>query len=111
MFLWDDMNFPEARMLMDTFEEYHFSNRHGKSDDWSKPLNKRIRKMFPNCKISFMDVPYNLYGDENNWFEVFFQWEPEHFSWRQVIKAQRAVKKMIVPLIKHPFKPMEQNEA
>lgn len=103
-FEWKEMNHGEVRSLVNTFEEYISPTFHS---DWSKPLNKKIRKALPNCEVSFSEYYEDHHHCPWHEFYVCFSWKPEHFSWTQVMKAQRAVKKFVVPLIKHPFKPME----
>jgi hypothetical protein len=96
---WRDMNWHKACRLMDLCEEHFITWRAGDVSDYSGKFRKQMRKLLPNCKIDSMDVKQNLYGDENRWFYLNFEWEPEHFSWAQVRKALKFVKEKIVPLV------------
>jgi len=83
--------------------------------DWDadEPALKKLKKLVPKAVIDCMDTPQNLYGDTNDWFYVYFHWEPKDFSFAQVRKAERAVKQLIVPKlgtfkrVKNPTKAKE----
>lgn len=109
-FEWRRMDFGEACRLMELCKKWIYRSHDGSISDWSGTIRKKLRKMFPKCDISCMDTPYNLYQEKNNWFYIYFTWEPKDFSFAQVRKAERAVKKLICPHIKKPFLPEGEEE-
>lgn len=90
-FEWDELS--NAAHMMGKFEAQKYN--------WDKDekLLAKLKLMFPHASIECMDTVQNLYGDSNNWFYVYFHWEPEHFSWAQVRKAEKAVRKIMYPLL------------
>jgi len=104
-FEWDDLS--NACELMGLFETSGWTARDGTHYDHTKAPRKKLNKMFPHAEIECMDTPSNLYGDTNNWFYVYFHWKPEHFSWAQVRKAERAMKELVVPRL-GTFRPADK---
>jgi hypothetical protein len=100
-FEWDRLS--NAATMMGKFEAQKYN--------WDKDehLLAKLKKMFPHARIECMDTPSNLDGDTNDWFYVYFHWKPEHFSWAQVRKAEKAVKKIMFPLL-GKFRPSSEPE-
>jgi hypothetical protein len=90
-FEWDGLS--NAPYMMGKFAARQYSW------DKDKPLLAKLKKMFPHASIKCMDTPSNLYGETNNWFYIYFHWEPEQFSWAQVRKAEKAIQKFMFPLL------------
>jgi hypothetical protein len=78
----------------------------GHQYDWETTPNlaAKFRKMFPKVSFMFMDTPNDLYGGSNNWFYVIAQWNPEDFSWAEVKRLEKEVKKWVMPYMK-TFRP------
>jgi hypothetical protein len=103
-FEWADMNHGEACHLMGAFKSGGWTSRDGTYYDHTEPLRKKLNKAFPHCSFQIMDTPSNLYGDNNNWFYIYFKWKPEHFSWAQIKKAAKWCQKHVRSRIKQPFR-------
>jgi len=107
-FEWD--NTDDAFNLMNLFKKDGWQSRDGKwwdnSGNLRKKLNTAIKEM--KCSVDTMNTPYNLYQQANNWFYIYFHWHPKDFTWARVKQAEQIVKKLVVPQLKRPFRPMNE---
>lgn len=107
MFEWDNLS--NAAYMMDLFRQDGWTASDGQHFDWTKAPRKKLNRMFPHARIDTMNTPTNLYGDKNDWFYIHFNWKPEHFSWAQVRKAEKAVREIVFPKL-GKFRPSTEPE-
>ncbi len=110
-FEWDVMD--DSYRLMDLFKHSGWRSNDGKWWDNSGNLRKKLNKEIRSLKCSTvetMNTPQNLYQQANNWFYIYFYWKPKDFTWARVKKAEQIVKKLVIPQLKRPFRPMNEPE-